>query len=550
MATIFKEVVNVNAPGQDVIFDGCDFTEQGYLYIEAASSVKIINCRFYSVSNSAIRVDGETKLMVSYSYFGKDSIISVDSELEDGSFISNNYFNGGDNNIIINGIKNEAAITISNNVFKGEAFIKTVLAGSPTVTIDVFNNQFEADYLMHIGCSTETDSYNNVTVKFTDNIGKKMVILNSHVLGEGVPNWCDTDNWPVVITNGVKVGYDIPMESPEEMIHNLMFQVFDSNGVTVGYYDSFSQAYSEAPNECEIKLLADGEIADETVTIATGHEVHLDLNDFTLTLNQAGPRCIFNDGNMIIFGGTIDQVNEDSYGCIDSSKHNAAGLTLQNVIVNDNGNGDGAAIVDRGGGTVVITNCEFNSTNSGKYGNACCTMNYGASVIIENCTFESATTVGGYPIICRGAELHVNNCNIHGAKGGVGIDYGKMYINGGTIVADNYYGCWVTNDGVSTECHITGNPSVTGKLYAVYCAVDDGNQDLGSSNVTIDSGTFVGNTKAAAAIGSKSTVRDWGMTITGGTFLMGDGTRSDVSAYVPTGYIQNEAGEVVKTLTE
>lgn len=53
--------------------------------------------------------------------------------------------------------------------------------------------------------------------------------------------------------------------------------------------------------------------------------------------------------------------------------------------------------------------------------------------------------------------------------------------------------------------------------------------------------------RAAAAIGSKNTVRDWGMTITRGKFLKGDGTPSDVSAYVPAGYIQNESGEVVKT---
>ena len=86
---------------------------------------------------------------------------------------------------------------------------------------------------------------------------------------------------------------------------------------------------------------------------------------------------------------------------------------------------------------------------------------------------------------------------------------------------------------ISAECHITGNPIITG------------NQDVGDSNVTIDSGTYVGNTKAAAAIGSKNTVRDWGMTITGGKFLMGDGSVSDVSAYIPEGYIQNSDGEVV-----
>ena len=524
MATIFKEVVTVNAPGQDVVFDGCDFTEQGYLSIEAAKSVKIINCRFYSVYSSAVSVDGETKLMVSYSYFGKDSIISVNSEIEDGSFISNNYF-------------------------KDEAFIKTAIKGSPNVTINVFNNQFESDYLMHIGCMTDTESYNNVTINFTDNIGKKMAILNSHVLGEGVPRWSDTENWPIIVINNVKAGYDIPMEYPEEMIHNLMFQVLDSNGATIGYYDTFSEAYSEAPNLCEIKLLADGAIVDETVIIDPGHEVHLNLNDFTLTLNQTGPRCIFNNGSMIIFGGNIDQVNEGGWGCIDNSKQSPADLTIQNCTITDNGNDDGSAVVDRGNGNVFISNCAFNCTNEGKYGNACCNMNSGAYAVFENTTFDclsgSDGKSGSYPVICRGAELHLNNCTVNGAKGGVGMDYGQVYIDGGTITGGHYYGCWVTNDGVSTECHITGNPSITGKLYAIYCAVDDGNQDTGDARVTIDSGTFVGNTKAAAAIGSKSTERSWGMEITGGKFLMADGTPSDVSMYVKAGYVQNEAGEVV-----
>ena len=545
MATIFKEVVTVNAPGQDVVFDGCDFTEKGYLNIVSAQSVKIMNCRFYSSETKSIDVTGETKLLVSYSYFGKDCIIDVQAPLEDGSVITSNYFNGGVQSISIKEAKNDTRVIISNNIFKVDSNIAFILSGAPQCTFDMFGNQFEADYLASLGCSDQTETYNNTAFYFTNNIGKNPVILEGPIVGAGaVPPWCDTENYPIVFIENKSIGFTLPLAESAEMVYNLMFLVTNSQGEYCGVFDSFALAYQNAPSQAAFTLLADASM-DQTVTIEAGREIQFDLNGYTLTMDKVGARCIFNNGDLMIFNGTINQINEGAYGCIDSSKNSPASLTLQEVTIIDNGNDDGSSVVDRGGGSLTVSNCVFNSTNEGKYGNACCVANSGAYAMIENCTFDCATTVGSYPIICRGAEMYVNNCTIHGAKGGIAMDYGQIYINGGTITADNFYGCWITNDGVSTECHITGNPSVTGKLYGVYCSVDDGNQDAGNARVTIDSGTFVGNTKAAAAIGAKSTVREWGMEITGGKFLMSDGSKSDVSAYVKEGYIQNDAGEVV-----
>lgn len=550
MATIFKEVVTVNAPDQDVVFDGCDFAKNGYIEITAAKSVKVVNSRFYSDSGDGISVSGETKLMVSHCYFKEGSTVAIDGALDNDSYVSSNYFAGGNKSIVIHEGKADTTFTVSNNVFKGSNHIDLSVPGALDMNLKLAGNTFEADYLMGIRCNAETESYNDVKIQFENNIGKNCVILDVPMLG-GAPIWSDTNNYPKVTIDGKPQGYSLPISDDAEMEYNLMFLVIDSQNNQIGAYASFAEAYQNSPKEASYYLLADAEI-NETVTIDADRAIQFDLNGYTLTLNQAGPRCIFNNGDLIIFNGTINQVNENAYGCIDNSKHNAASLTLQEVVVNDAGNGDGAAIVDRGNGDVLLSHCEVNCTNGGKAGNACCTLNNGAHVILENSEFEcmsgSDGKSGSYPIICRGAELHVDNCNVHGAKGGIGMDYGKVYINGGSFTGDFFYGCWVTNDGVSTECHITGNSTIIGNLYAVYCSVDDGNQDVGDARVTIDSGTFIGNKKAAAAIGSKSTEQSWGMEITGGKFIMADGTKSDVSLYVKDGYVQNDAGEVIKTV--
>lgn len=69
MATIFKDVVTVNAPDKDVVFDGCDFVDGGRISVESAKSVMVTNCRFLNSHADGIDIVAETKLMISYSYF-------------------------------------------------------------------------------------------------------------------------------------------------------------------------------------------------------------------------------------------------------------------------------------------------------------------------------------------------------------------------------------------------------------------------------------------------------------------------------------------------
>ena len=143
MATIFKELVTVNAPGKDVVFDGCDFVDGGRISVEAANSVTVTNCRFLDSHADGIDVIAETKLMVSYSYFCDNAVIGVNGPLADGSYISNNWFNGGNGCLAINNVGDDVAFTISNNVFKGESSIGIYTPGAPAATVKVFDNQFE-----------------------------------------------------------------------------------------------------------------------------------------------------------------------------------------------------------------------------------------------------------------------------------------------------------------------------------------------------------------------------------------------------------------------
>lgn len=48
--TRITNTLTINAPGKDVVFDGLDFTENGYIKVTAAKSVVVRNCRIYGLN--------------------------------------------------------------------------------------------------------------------------------------------------------------------------------------------------------------------------------------------------------------------------------------------------------------------------------------------------------------------------------------------------------------------------------------------------------------------------------------------------------------------
>ena len=110
MSTKFTKPVTVNAPGEDIVFDGIDFTEDAVINVLAAKSLTIKNCRFYNVAlgdtttlpligdsstKSGSLVDSEVQLVIENNYFGKTdtyNMINFYNKLAAGSRITNNYF--------------------------------------------------------------------------------------------------------------------------------------------------------------------------------------------------------------------------------------------------------------------------------------------------------------------------------------------------------------------------------------------------------------------------------------------------------------------------
>ena len=51
MATKITKPITINGEGKTVIFDGFDFTEEGYIRVINAEELVITNCRIYNLSN-------------------------------------------------------------------------------------------------------------------------------------------------------------------------------------------------------------------------------------------------------------------------------------------------------------------------------------------------------------------------------------------------------------------------------------------------------------------------------------------------------------------
>ena len=106
MSTKFTKPIIVNAPGEDIVFDGIDFTGDATVEITAANSVTFKNCRFYNIklgsTKSETLIGNNTqnsklagyKIVIENCFFAKNdtyNMVSIGRMMLDGSSFNNNY---------------------------------------------------------------------------------------------------------------------------------------------------------------------------------------------------------------------------------------------------------------------------------------------------------------------------------------------------------------------------------------------------------------------------------------------------------------------------
>lgn len=236
MSTKITEKIIINGDNKDVILDGIDFINNGYVDICNASSVTIKNCRVYGMNvpadkNYWLRIynDIPVKLIVENCFFGGKhdgdgkmyNFIEPHAKLKSNSMICNNYFTYDcctHNTVNIYGCEEDALIKISGNVFEASAgTIRLGVKNEPACTIEIRNNTVienhpdyaETDWgLLTIQpCGKQTTSFNNMKVIMSNNvvpcsqIGYYWQGANDMLITE--------DNKPTIIVDGKNTDFKI-----------------------------------------------------------------------------------------------------------------------------------------------------------------------------------------------------------------------------------------------------------------------------------------------------------------------------------------------------
>lgn len=203
LSTKITEKMVINADGKDIVLNGLDFTENGYLEIKNANSVVVKNCRVYKLNcedtpkNYWLTVMGDipVQLKVVHCFFGANpgtkgqlyNILEMSAKLKNKSAFSSNWFVDGactHNTVNIYGAEEGASISINNNYFGNTYGTPRIgVKGEPACTIIAQNNEHNV--------VVNGDEWNqmllfqpfgSVTTTFAN---MKVVASNNKFIGEG-----------------------------------------------------------------------------------------------------------------------------------------------------------------------------------------------------------------------------------------------------------------------------------------------------------------------------------------------------------------------------
>lgn len=293
-------------------------------------------------------------------------------------------------------------------------------------------------------------------------------------------------------------------------------------------YDSIQDAVDAAGKGDVVTLIGDVYLT-ETVNVAEGKDITLDLNGKKITVykDESAGRSLYAINNYGTFT-LIDSVGNGSITARGIQNLENGNMTVESgKIIACDTNG-GACIWNEA--NVVINGGTFETLHVGSasdnYGVGC--LNNSGTALVTGGTFNDVNK-RTYAIISTGhieiTPAEGKTVTVNGAHGALAVDSGTAVVNGGSYTSTDYYGLYVSNDGMGEDPMIAAvtvnDGTFEGASYSVWIGSDYNNPV--NSTIEINGGTYEN------PINAQNNTRENAIIVYGGTFEAGIGVGQNIT---------------------
>lgn len=293
-------------------------------------------------------------------------------------------------------------------------------------------------------------------------------------------------------------------------------------------YDSIQDAVDAAGKGDVVTLIGDVNLT-ESVNIDADKDIVFDLNGHNITVekNSSTNRSIYALYNYGTFT-LMDSVGNGSITARGIQNLENGNMTVESgKIIACDTNG-GACIWNEA--NVVINGGTFETLHVGtandNVGIGC--LNNSGTALVTGGTFNDVNR-RTYAIISTGhieiTPAEGKTVTVNGAHGALAVDSGTAVVNGGSYTSTDYYGLYVSNDGMGEDPMIAAvtvnDGTFIGKAYSVWIGSDY--NDPVNSTIQINGGTY------EKPINTQENTRENAIIVYGGTFNAGIGTGENIT---------------------
>ena len=308
-----------------------------------------------------------------------------------------------------------------------------------------------------------------------------------------------------------KDGYVLPSD-----MQDAVAKIEKGDGV-VSYYNDLQAAFTAAAEGETVKLLVNLDLT-ETVRVGAGNNIVFDLNgkEITVYKDESSGRSLYAFDNYGAFT-LMDSAGTGSITARGIRNLDDGVLTVNSGKIISCDSDGGAAIWNEA--TAYINGGEFTTvfvgTPGDKVGIGC--LNNSGTAFVTGGTFNDVNR-RTYAIISTG-EIEITPAEgkvvtVFGAHGALAVDSGTAVVNGGNYSSSEYYGLYVSNDGLGEDplkAAVTVNGGTfSGKSYSVWVGSDY--NDPVNSTIAITGGVF------EKPLNAQDVARDGAIAVSGGTF--------------------------------